>query len=204
MTMWKGKFGEEYTERSIYNPEQLDEFYVKNYGITRKEMNHQFLDNIKVNSILEIGSNVGNQLRMLQSIGYENLYGVELQLYAVEKAKSLTNNINIIQGSAFDVPFKDSYFDLVFTSGVLIHISPKDIKKAIHEIYRLSNRYIWGLEYYSNVYQEVLYRENKDALWKGNFMEMFLLEFPDLKIVKSEMYPYVNGENVDMMYLLEK
>ena len=41
--------------------------------------------------------------------------------YAVEKGKENTKGINIIQGSAFDLPYKDNYFDLVCTNGVLIH-----------------------------------------------------------------------------------
>jgi len=60
-------------------------------------------------------------------MGFTNLYGIELQWYAVEKAKEYTKGINIIQGSGFDIPFKDGYFDLVITNGVLIHIAPKKI-----------------------------------------------------------------------------
>jgi len=67
--------------------------------------------------ILEVGCNVGNQLRMLQRMGFNNLYGIELQQYAIEKAKALTKRINIIHGVADDIPFKDGYFDMVFTSG---------------------------------------------------------------------------------------
>ena len=74
--------------------------------------------------ILEVGCNIGNQLRGFQRMGFTSLYGVELQQYAVEKAKMATRNINIIQGSGFDLPFKDNFFDLVCTNVVLIHISP--------------------------------------------------------------------------------
>jgi len=52
--------------------------------------------------------------------------------------------VNLIQGSVFDIPFKDKYFDMVFTAGVLIHVSPSDIKKVLKEIYRCSTKYIWG------------------------------------------------------------
>ncbi|WP_332634565.1 pseudaminic acid biosynthesis-associated methylase [Halalkalibacter flavus] len=153
---------------------------------------------------LEVGCNVGNQLRHLQSMNYGNLYGVELQWYAVQKAKSLTKEINIIQGTAYDIPFKNKYFDLVFTSGVLIHISPTDIKKTIQEMYRVSKRYIWGFEYYSDTYKEVEYRGSNKALWKGDFASLFLTEFPDLRLVKQVKVPYLENENVDSMYLLEK
>lgn len=50
-------------------------------------------------------------------MGFNNLYGIEINNYAIELSKSRTNNINIIQGYAFGIPFKDEYFNLVFTSG---------------------------------------------------------------------------------------
>ena len=74
-------------------------------------------------------------------MGFTNLYGIELQGYAVELSKSRTHNINIIQGSAFDIPFKNEYFDLVFTSGLLIHIHPSNIREAMNEIYRCTKKF---------------------------------------------------------------
>lgn len=204
MDFWNGQFGSEYTDRNTYSYEELDQFYTAQFGVSRREMNHEFLSGLEISSTLEAGCNVGNQLRCLQSMGFENLYGIELQEYAVEKSKQLSNGINIIQGSLFDIPFKDNYFDIVFTSGVLIHISPKDIHKAIDEMYRTSKRYIWGFEYYAEGYQEVQYRGNEDKLWKTNFMQLFLERYPDLHVVKEKKYKYVQNENVDQMYLLEK
>lgn len=201
---WNGTFGSEYTERNTFSPPEQDQLYIEEYGVTRTQMNRDFLSNLQISNILEVGSNVGNQLRSLQSIGYENLYGVELQHYAVEKSKALTKGINIIQGSGFDIPFKDKFFDLAFTSGVLIHISPNDINVILDEIYRVSKRYIWGFEYFSDVHTEIAYRGNDDKMWKANFAKLFMDRFPDLKLVKEAKYKYTNSENVDQMYLLEK
>jgi len=39
-------------------------------------------------------------------MGFNNLYGIELQQYAIEKAKALTKRINIIHGVADDIPLK--------------------------------------------------------------------------------------------------
>lgn len=127
---WSGEFGKNYTDRCTFGPEELNSAYIKDYGISRRDMNNRFLSSeqgLENKRVLEVGCNVGNQLRMLQNMGFRNLYGIELQQYAVEKAKSLTQGINIIQGIGDDIPFKDGYFDMVFTSGVLIHISPDNI-----------------------------------------------------------------------------
>jgi pseudaminic acid biosynthesis-associated methylase len=201
---WTSAFGSEYTERNLMNVEEHDRYYIDNYGTSRTQMNELFLNGLQVNSILEVGCNVGNQLRGLQCMGHQNLYGIELQSYAVERAKEVTKGINILQGSAFDIPFKDGYVDLVFTSGVLIHISPNDIYKAMDEMYRVSAKYIWGFEYFSEQYQEIPYRGNSDKMWKANFMQLFLDRFPSLKVVKEQRYKYLDSENVDQMYLLEK
>ena len=36
-----------------------------------------------------------------------------------------------MRASALDIPFKDGFFELVFTIGVLIHIPPKDLLVAM-------------------------------------------------------------------------
>ncbi|EPY6430224.1 methyltransferase domain-containing protein [Clostridium sporogenes] len=203
---WSTEFGKEYTDRNIYKPDNLDEFYKKQYGVTRSEMNNKFLTQYvdRDSKILEVGCNVGNQLRLLQRMGYTNLYGIELQDYAVEKAKELTKGINIIKGNADDIPFKDGYFDLVFTSGVLIHINPENIKKVLEEIFRCSNKYIFGFEYYSDNYEKINYRGNDDLLWKTDFSKLYLKYIPNLKIEKYKKFKYIDNNNEDLMFLLKK
>lgn len=202
---WSGDFGTEYTDRNTFTPDEVDDLYIKNYGISRTQLNSEFLDNLELNRILEVGCNVGNQLHVLKKIGYFDLWGIELQDYAVEVARKRTSGFNIVKGTAFDIPFKDNFFDLVFTSGVLIHISPDDIDKVLDEMYRCTNKYIWGFEYYNpDGYHTVTYRGNDNLLWKTNFSKLFLDRFSDLKLVHTKIVKYTNNDNLDLMYLLEK
>lgn len=127
---WKGDFGKEYTDRNIFQTiEEFENLYFEWYGITKTALDEKFLGFLdKENTkILEVGCNLGYQLRSLQAIGFKQLYGIELQEYAIEKARKIHQNISIIQGSGFDIPFKDTFFDVTFTSGVLIHIAPENI-----------------------------------------------------------------------------
>jgi len=205
MQQWLGEFGKEYTERNALSLDEMEALYRKNYGISRTELNELFLKDMDRSvRILEVGSNIGNQLLCLQKMGFRNLYGIELQNYAVELSKSRTKDINIIQGSVFDVPYKDNYFDLVFTSGVLIHIEPSDITMAIKEIYRCTKEYIWGFEYYADKYTEILYRGQKNLLWKANFTQLYLDSFSNLKLVMEKRLKYLNNDNIDVMFLLKK
>lgn len=201
---WAKDFGYDYIKRNLFTPKELDDSYTAKYGKTRSAINREFISKLKPKNILEIGSNVGNQLRLLQEQRYQNLYGIDINEAAVELAKKHTKNINIIKGSIFDIPFKDGYFDVVFTSGVLIHISPKDIKKAMREIYRVTRKYIWGFEYYNDRYTEVNYRDHKNRLWKADFAKLYLGLFPDLKLIKEKKYKYLTDNNVDTAFLLEK
>ena len=205
---WLSDFGKDYTERNSYSIKEWNEAYIEYWGHTRQAMNEKSLRGISTESkILEVGCNIGMQLRTLQQMGFSNLFGIELQQYAVERAKDFTEEINIIQGSGFDLPFKEAYFDLVFTTGVLIHIAPKDLPQIMDEMYRCSNKYIWGWEYFAEKTTEINYRGNEGVLWKANYAQLFLDRFSDLDMVSYQDYPYLTEaekSNTNRMYLLIK
>ena len=205
--IWSGKFGKKYTDRNLMSIKELDKLYKTKYGISRTALNKEFLEGIieKTNNILEIGCNVGNQLLLLQKMSYEKLWGIELQDYAVEITKKRTKRMNIIKASAFNLPYKSKYFDLVFTSGVLIHISPDDIEQVLDEIHRCTKSYIWGFEYFiPDGYKTVNYRGEEDLLWKTNFPKLFIERFSDLKLLKKKEIKIMNSDNLNIMYLLKK
>ncbi|MDD5511007.1 MAG: methyltransferase domain-containing protein [Dehalococcoidales bacterium] len=205
MQAWAGNFGQDYTDRNALSLQEVERLYKERLGITRTEMNSRFVGDLNRDiTVLEVGSNIGNQLLLLQNIGFKNLYDIELQPYAVELSKNRTKGINIIQGSAFDIPFKDGYFDLVFTSGLLIHIAPYDIANVLDEIYRCTKKYIWCFEYYSDVYTQIDYRGHAELLWKTDFAKLFLNRFRNMTLVKEEHFKYLNNDNVDTMLLLRK
>jgi pseudaminic acid biosynthesis-associated methylase len=202
---WSGIFGKEYTDRNALSLKDLDSLYERNYGIARTEMNSRFIGNLKRSmSVLEVGSNIGNQLLCLQNMGFANLWAVELQKYAIELSKSRTQNMSTIQACASNIPFKDDSFDLVFTSGLLIHISPADINIVLDEIFRSCTEYIWGFEYYADSLTEVNYRGESGLLWKTNFPRLYLNRFPSLRLVREERFKYLDNDNVDVMFLLKK
>jgi len=203
---WESKFGKEYTDRNIFTSVELDKEYTEWYGVTRTAMNEEFLGgkDLEGKKFLEVGSNVGNQLRLLEDMGFKNLCGLELQEYAVKIAKELSSTIEFVNNTGAKMPFEDGTFDLVFTSGVLIHISPENIGAVLDEIYRCSKEYIWGFEYYAAEYTEINYRGNNELLWKTNFAQLYLDRYPDLELVHEKKYNYLADDNVDSMYLLRK
>ncbi len=204
MKAWDGIAGKEYTNRHTHSLMEWEQMYVDKFGFTRTEMNSIFLDNLDRDiKILEVGCNMGNQLLILQKMGFRNLYGIELQDYAVEMAKQRTKGINIIKGSAFDIPFKNGFFDMVFTSTVLIHFNLSDVKLVMDEIYRCSSRYIWGFEYYNRDFVEIIWRGLANMMWKADYVKLYTERF-NLKLLNEKSWKYIVDDNVDNMFLLEK
>ena len=207
--MWISDFGREWTHRNEYDLEELDNKYQEWFGDSRSFLNQEFLGDLdRGMRILEVGCNVGIQCEFLQRMGFSNLYGIDVQSYALEIGKRIRKGINFIKGDILDIPFKDNYFDLIFTSGVLIHVNPTDIKRALGEIFRCSKRYIFGFEYYADNYVCINYRGNDNVLWKTNFVKLYE-DFFHLKLLKENRLKHLNekrsqGEDLlSSMYLLE-
>jgi pseudaminic acid biosynthesis-associated methylase len=203
---WNNEFGKSYTDRNEWiSDEDWDKTYRDTWGYSKLEINELVMKDLPRDiKILEVGCNQGFQLRGYQRMGFCNLYGVELQSYAVEKSKKRFSNLNIIKGSGFDLPFKDGFFDLVCTNNVLIHIAPTDHNKFMSEVFRCSNKFIMGWEYYNNHTIEVQYRNNTNCMWKGDYATIYRNSFPSLSLVDQHMIKYTSNVNVDAIFLLQK
>jgi len=200
---WGGEFGDAYRERNNFSVNELNDLYRTRHGVSRTDLNHAFLSGIVPQdaSILEVGCNIGNQLLVLQTMGYTNLSGIELNAESAQLARERTG-CPIIQGSATNLPFKNKSFDLVFTSGVLIHINPSEQVTAMSEIARVSKKWIWLLEYYSENLTEVEYRGKESLLWKNNFAKLYET-FTGAMLKDEILLENIGSDNLDQMALLE-
>ena len=157
---WKSKFGKDYTTRNTFeNQEEFNNFFIKRYGISRDQFYETNLKLIPKNSkILEVGANIGNQLSSLYRIGFENLYGIEIQRDAINYAHSKFPILDIIYGLAQDIPLKNNFVDAVFTNNVLIHISPKFCLKFYLKCIELQK--IYFVLNISSKFTSINYRNN--------------------------------------------
>lgn len=207
LEVWMGDFGRQYTIRNRFmSDEAFNEFYKNRYGQTRLEINKEFLSDLDPSlPILEVGANIGNQLRALRLGGFESLFGLEIQKSCVVESKKLNPEVDIFQGSAFDIPFKNNFFNMVFTNNVLIHINPENLPNVMREMYRVSKRFIVGFEYYSDEMTEIKYRGKSNLLWKGDYSKLFLTLFPDLKLIREKVFDCLDEPgNRDKIFVLEK
>jgi pseudaminic acid biosynthesis-associated methylase len=202
---WLGSFGREYTERNAQTVEEMDVLYRRNLGLTRTEINRRFLDPLSCSlRVLEVGANIGTQLLCLERMGFGRLAGVELQRDAIRRSRNMHRVLQLLQASAYEIPFPDGAFDLVFTSGLLIHIPPAMLDRVMGEIHRCTRQYIWGREYFAPETTEVVYRERLDLLWKSDYAKLYLTLFQDLELVREERLKYTQDDNVDTFFLLRK
>lgn len=201
---WRENFGRNYTSRNPHSLEEMENLCQRQLGISRTRMNQEFLNGLNRSMcILEVGSNIGNQLVCLKRMGFANLYGIEINDHAIDCLKQQSFGVKTLQASVLNIPFQDESFDLVFTSCLLIHIAPSDIERAMGEIYRCTRYYIWGYEYFAKDYTEIIYRGQKNLLWKADFAQLYCNLF-DLKLMKRRRFSYAMNDNIDEMFLLQK
>jgi SAM-dependent methyltransferase len=91
---------------------------------------------LNVGTILDAGCGEGFVSRRL---GNKALIGMDISSSALNIAKQNNPDAVLVQGSIYDMPFKQESFDLVMATEVLEHL--KEPEKAMLELSRLSRRY---------------------------------------------------------------
>jgi pseudaminic acid biosynthesis-associated methylase len=174
LALWKSEFGRAYTDRNDHdNPARVDSL-------------RRVLGGLDPASVLEVGCNAGWNLTYLARLGFTGLHGIEPQRYALDRARARLGDAAALQlGNAFALPFADAAHDLVFTSGVLIHIGPADLPRALDEIYRVARRWIAVVEYDHADEVEVSYRGHAGALWKRDHGARWRVRFPQLLEIRT-------------------
>jgi len=211
LAAWTSSFGHRYTDRNNLTVSEMDDAFALQFGIRKSEIYRDLIGptRLRAGRVLEVGCNVGLQLRLLARVNPTlEFHGVEPQLYALERARAACPEMRFHQATAFDLPFEDGSFDLVMTHGVLIHIEPTDLPRALSEIHRVTRRFILCHEYYSPETVEVRYHGEQGLLWKTDFGKRYRVQFPRLRELAVRYYPYSDAcggpSLVDQVALYEK
>lgn len=115
-----------------------DRYYAKNYFIkkiywARLQSAVDLLDREKYERLLEIGYGNGALSLTLTRLASEYC-GIDI--HGKEKIISSFFQGNFLDGSIYNIPFQDSYFDCVICLSVLEHLD--NLQKALHEIKRVA------------------------------------------------------------------
>jgi pseudaminic acid biosynthesis-associated methylase len=200
--MWVGEYGEKWTRRNEMDVDEIDSLYEDRFDISRLELLNRFFGRLDRDArILEVGANIGTQLLCFRQLGFDNLYGIDIQREAIEWAHQERPSLDIIEANLFNIPFKNDFFDLVFTSGVLIHVPDSKLDQAMAEIVRCSSEYVYGSEYYAEERTEVIHRGHDGVLWKTDFPTRFV-NSQEVELIDSVHLEHDGSDNTDVEYLL--
>ena len=133
--------------------------------------------------VLEIGCELGWNLEYLRRLGAQDLYGVERDPYAISRARARNPLFNVLHATPTDLPFRDGYFDLVFTSGALGTVAPDALDRMLDEIHRVGRRYIVAIEDDPSTHEE-LYRLAAPTTWQRDHGAAWRRRYPALAAVR--------------------
>jgi len=98
--------------------------------------------------ILEVGCGSGTISIFLSHLGH-NVTAIDQDPQIIEAAKITCKNLNgdvsFNIANAFKLPFKNHYFDISFSQGLLEHFSDSDIIKFLKEQLRVSKKVIFSV-----------------------------------------------------------
>jgi pseudaminic acid biosynthesis-associated methylase len=162
--LWASDFGDAYTDRNEMFP------YAKRWQFFKG-----IIEDYIIKSILEVGCNTGFNLGIMKTWMPDprNIWGCDINERNIAQARQRWPDIQTCYASGFDLPFRDGYFDLVFTSGVLIHQKPTEVEAMMQEIIRVSGKYVMAIEYWTETFQEIKYRGGPGTAFSGPFGDVY-------------------------------
>lgn len=158
---WAGRFGDSYTQRNRVEWQKRVPFW------------QQILDVTQARSVLDVGCNAGWNLHAIRSIDKSiDCMGIDVNVDAVCEAR--TNDLDVIELPATQAGrLFTKGFDLVVTSGVLIHVGPQELEETMRSIVDASRRWVLAVEYDAPREEAVEYRGNAEKLWKRPFGKLY-------------------------------
>lgn len=191
--LWGGDFGDAYVERNIDAANGREPFW------------RDILGRYQVRNALEVGCNVGANLRWIcEALPQFEVYGVDVNERALAQLRGNLPHVNAVWSPARSLPFREGWFDLVFTAGVLIHQPEITLPLVMAEIMRCSRRYVLCMEYSAEETVEVFYREQAGALFKRNYGRIYSEMFPELQLLEQNFLGRDQGWDDVTYWLFEK
>jgi len=108
---------------------------------------------LRAQSVLEVGCSAGNDLKLFPDEA--NASGIDISEAAITQARQNLPKFNFKIGDIAAIPFENDSMDLVFTRNLFNHIETGQIKKGIGELFRVSKKYIFNIESFSENEQKI-------------------------------------------------
>jgi pseudaminic acid biosynthesis-associated methylase len=191
--LWAGDFGDAYSDRNA------------DAGAGRKEFWDTLLTRYPMSRVLEVGCNTGANLQWIAPhLATGEAFGVDVNREALARLRQRIPTINALESHARELPFRDDWFDLAFTTGVLIHQPESTLHMVMGEVVRVSRRFVLCGEYFAPETTEIQYRDVPGSLFKRDYGRLYREQFPELRIVDQGHLGRAEGWDDVTWWLFEK
>jgi pseudaminic acid biosynthesis-associated methylase len=132
-----------------------------------------------ISSVFEVGSNIGRNIDLISQgaiFPNANLSASDINPKALNQLKETFAIYDAVHLDLVNLSHSGKY-DFVFTSGVLIHIDPKNLLSAVTNLFRLSSKYVLIAEYFNRTPTSIQYQGEDHLLFKCDFGKFVLSNF---------------------------
>jgi 2-polyprenyl-3-methyl-5-hydroxy-6-metoxy-1,4-benzoquinol methylase len=155
-------------------------------------------------NILDVGVGNGTFLLELSNLGFNNLFGVDIDDYRLPKAKDLIN-LKPVDLNRENFPFEDNTFDVITALQVMEHLeNPFHLAREAHRLLKPDGIFILAIPHEFNIWSRIrflckgnliAYTDNNahiSFLTKDVFEKIYLRYFKIEKaIYKNGFFPYL-------------
>ena len=165
-TLYQGVVGDAYLKRHSYPDPKRQPFW------------RSVVEETQAQSILEVG--VGSGSNLAHMLHVPTLYGIDLHQASLEQAKINTQGkAKLYCASATAIPLPQRSVDLAFTAGGLIHIASGALSRVLHELGRVSAKYVLLVEYVDTHRRVIPWRGHTGILFADTFHLLFWRANPE-------------------------
>lgn len=155
---WSNEGGVEYTRRNRVDWRK------------RVPIWQHFIEKTGARSVFELGCNAGWNLSAIKRAFPDvNVWGADVNEKALAQAEGCGLDVYNVHHDKFE----HYTAELTFTAGVLIHIPPEELGKAMNKLIRMSSDWVLAIEYEADQEEEIIYRKKTGLLWKRPYGELY-------------------------------
>jgi ubiquinone/menaquinone biosynthesis C-methylase UbiE len=136
-------------------------------------------------NILDAGCGSGYCINEFKNTGlWDEYYGIDFQEHRIKYCiDKYGNNINFQIGDLKNLPYDDSFFDVIYTGAVLMHLPVDDKIKAINEFKRILTKdgFYFG--------HEIIQKSENEIIDGGQHVIN-----PNMKWLEKQFYPLLVDE----------
>ena len=191
--LWASGFGDEYLVRNA------------EVGAPRAAFWDDFMARYPPQRVLEVGCTQGDNLvHIARHVPPHEVWGLDINTTVLEALREHAPGVNATWGSARALPFRDGWFDLTYTVGLLIHQPDEVLPLVMAELVRTSSRWIVCGEYHADEPTEINYRGHDGLLFKRDYGRIYTELFPELTLVEERFLTKEDGFDRVTFSVLEK